>query len=71
MADIKICDRCGTHIVGLRGPTMFAKGYKYFSLVTESYYSYGNYDLCPSCMAKFEEFMKGDGKNCLTEATDE
>lgn len=60
MSKVRICDRCGKHLVGRDGLRLFPKGYKYFTLDGESHYCFAERDLCPPCMEKFNEFMKGD-----------
>lgn len=59
------CDRCGKLYEYYYGDETFKKTEKanaiYFidKNLDKGYYSRKTYDLCPDCMRKFEDFLKG------------
>ena len=59
------CDRCGKLYEHYDGNEAFKKTEKANAIslidkdLDKEYYSRKTYDLCPDCMRKFEDFLKG------------
>ena len=60
MADVKICDRCGTTIAATTAQT-FGFGAWRYSLFDRnmSQKTYSEWDLCTDCGEKLSRFLKG------------
>lgn len=67
MADVKICDRCGEKLE--RNCFISLKPVRYIlrreinkRCMWETFNDIGEFDLCKSCAADLDEFMKGKAK---------
>lgn len=60
MASALKCDRCGRLYEHYQGVEIVEGGNKYHAITLENRYDHKWYDLCPECMGKLIEFIRGD-----------